>query len=192
MSRDIQLFNQSNLPATHDDLMGGSLGALNSASAGAGPSPMKKIHRLLRGREKWAIGFGIVFALIGAAAGWLTQKPRFISEGVIWIKPIIPSLMQSDKVMPFYSYYVQSQTAILVSPRVLERAVQSNEWKATGLPSNSETIATLKQELDVAYAKNSQHIKVGYTDEKPEVAQAAVRSVIQAYASLYDTPTARR
>ena len=187
MSRDIQLFNQSNLPATHDDLMGGgSLGALNSGPAGGGQSPMKKIHRLLRGREKWAIGLGIVCALIGAAAGWFTQKPRYISEGVIWIKPIIPSLMQSDKVMPFYSYYVQSQTAILVSPRVLERAVQSNEWKSTGLPSNSETIATLKQELDVAYAKNSQHIKVGYTDEKPEVAQAAVKSVIQAYASLYD------
>ncbi|HYO11380.1 MAG TPA: AAA family ATPase [Tepidisphaeraceae bacterium] len=191
MSRDIQLFNQTHLPATQDELLGSTgLGMPSAARGGgggdAGPSPIKKLQRLLRGREKLAIGLALCGALLGAAAGWLTQRPQWMSSGVIWIKPIIPNLMSSDKVMPFYSYYVQSQTAILTSPRVLDRAVQSNDWKATGLPGNSETVATIKQELSVNYAKNSQHILVSYTDDRPDIAQAAVRSVIQAYAALYD------
>jgi capsular exopolysaccharide synthesis family protein len=184
MSRDIQLFNSSSLPATQDDLYeGGGLGPAGGGNAPA--SPVKKLQRMLRGREKLAIVLGIFGALIGVSVGWLSQKPQWVSNGVIWIRPIIPSLLQSDKVMPFYSYYVQSQTAIITSPQVLNRAVQSNDWKATGLPANSESVGLLKQELTVAYAKNSQHILVSYTDEKPEIAQAAVRSVVLAYKGIY-------
>ena len=187
MSRDIQLYSASTLPATQDDLFNANaLGAPNALNGGTPPpSPVKKIQRLLRGREKLAIVLGLCGAVLGGTVGWLSQKPQWISNGVVWIRPVIPRLLDSDKVMPFYQYYVQSQTAILTGPRVLERAVQSNDWRSTGLPSSTDSIATLKQNLDVTYAKNSQHILVDYTDEKPEVAQAAVRSVIQAYASLY-------
>jgi len=195
MSRDIQIYNQghSHLPQTQDDLfranaLGMPSAGGNSAAAAAADSqnsPLRKIQRLLRGREKLAITLAVCGALIGGVVGWFSQKPQWVSSGVVWIRPIIPSLSQSDKVMPFYQYYVQSQTAIISGPRVLERAVQSNEWKAAGLPANSDSIATIKQELDVVYAKNSQHILVSYTDVRPEVAQAAVRSVIQAYRDIY-------
>ena len=189
MSRDIQIYNQSHLPAMQDDLFHanalGVPGAAGRNGNGNENSPLRKVQRLLRGREKLAIGLAVCGMLIGAVAGWLSQKPQFVSSGVVWIRPIIPSLLQSDKVMPFYQYFVQSQTAIISSPRVLDRAVQSNEWKATGLPANSESVATIKEELNVVYAKNSQHILVSYTDVRPEVAQAAVRSVIQAYRDIY-------
>ena len=191
MSREIQIFNQSHLPATQDDLFhANALGMPGAAGRGgadnnAHGSPLRKLQRLLRGREKLAIGLAVCGLMIGAVVGWFSQKPTWVSSGVVWIRPIIPRLLDSDKVMPFYQYYVQSQTAILTGPRVLERAVQSNEWKATGLPSNSESVALIKQELDVVYAKNSQHILVSYSDERPEVAQAAVRSVIQSYRDIY-------
>ncbi len=187
MSRDITLFNQSNLPATQEEMLASTALAMPGAGAAANPnqSPMKKLQRLLRGREKLAITLGLCGALIGGAVGWLSQKPQWISNGVVWIRPIIPSLLQSEKVMPFYSYYVQSQTAILTSPQVLQRAVQSDDWKATGLPGDSDQMATLKQNLDVTYAKNSQHILIDYIDPRPDVAQAAVKSVIKAYSSMY-------
>jgi capsular exopolysaccharide synthesis family protein len=146
---------------------------------------MKKIHRLLRGREKVAITLAILFALAGAAAGWLSQKPQYMATGTIQIHPIIPSLAQSEHVMPFYNYFVQSQTAIITSPNVLNRAAQSNEWKATGLPSNSDGGALIKQNLEVTYAKNSQHILIDYIDDRADVAQAAVHSVIKAYQAGY-------
>jgi Mrp family chromosome partitioning ATPase/uncharacterized protein involved in exopolysaccharide biosynthesis len=188
MSRDIQLFQQQqHLPATPDDLLGSSaLGAANARGGNDPGSPIKKLQRLLRGREKLAITFGIMFALAGAFAGWMSQKPQFVSSGVLWIKPNIPSLELSDRVMPFYTYYVQSQTQILLSPPVLQKAVQSTEWKNSGLPANNDSIALLKTNLVVTYPKNSQNILVSYTDERAEVAQAAVRSVIGAYRSIYN------
>jgi capsular exopolysaccharide synthesis family protein len=180
----MQLYNQSHLPAVPDDMLGSTaLGPVGGASAG--PSPMKKIHRLLRGREKVAITLAILFALAGAAAGWLSQKPQYMATGTIQIHPIIPSLAQSEHVMPFYNYFVQSQTAIITSPNVLNRAAQSNEWKATGLPSNSDGGALIKQNLEVTYAKNSQHILIDYIDDRADVAQAAVHSVIKAYQAGY-------
>ena len=180
MSRDIQLFNQSHLPATQDEILS------PAALVAPAQTPVKKIQRLLRGREKAAIWLAVMGALIGAMVGWFSQKPQWISNGVIWIRPIIPSLLQSDKVMPFYQYYVQSQTAILTGPQVLSRAVQSNDWRSTGIPGDTDTIATIKQNINVNYAKNSQHILVDYTDERPDVAQAAVKSIVHASQALYN------
>ncbi|MEO6435288.1 MAG: hypothetical protein ABIP55_05950, partial [Tepidisphaeraceae bacterium] len=188
MSRDIQLFNPSHLPATQEDFFNPSAALGMPGAAGGNPpggSPIKKIQRLLRGREKLAITLGVIGAVIGVTVGWLSQKTQFVSNGVVWIRPVIPRLLDSDKVMPFYVQYVQSQTAIITSPYVLERAVHSSEWKATGLPANSESVALLKQELSVVYPKNSQHILVSYTDEKADVVQAAVRSVVHSYRDLY-------
>src|SRR5262249_61994025 len=118
MSRDIQLYttpNTSTLPAAPDDLFHGAGTALGAHTGGlAGPpppSPPKNIQRLLRGREKLAIVLGLICAIVGGSVGWLSQRPQFISKGVVQIRPMIPRLLDSDKVMPFYTYYVQSQTA---------------------------------------------------------------------------------
>jgi len=188
----MQLFSASgasNLPASQEELyqQTTSLGMPGAGGVASPPpvSPMKKIQRLLRGREKLAVTLGICGAIIGLLVGWFSQKPQYISNGVVWIRPIIPRLLDSDKVMPFYTQYIQSQCAILVGPRVLERAVQSNEWKATGLPANSDSVAYLTQTLDVQSPKNTQHIMVDLIDDKPKVAQAGVRSVIQSYAAIY-------
>ena len=112
-SRDIQLYatpgNPGSLPAAPDELFHGAgttaLGAHTGfTGAPPPPSPLKKIQRLLRGREKLAIFLGLTCAIIGGCVGWLSQRPQFVSKGVVWIKPIIPRLLDSDKVMPFYTF----------------------------------------------------------------------------------------
>src|SRR5262245_21042203 len=108
MSRDIQLFHASHLPAAQDDLFNAhALGMPgNGGPAGAGgngippKTPLKKIQQLLRGREKLAIGLGVACAIIGAIAGWVSQKQQFVSNGVVWIRPIIPRLLEAERVMP--------------------------------------------------------------------------------------------
>src|SRR4051812_12645676 len=161
MSRDITLFQPSNLPAAPDDLWHSST-ALGPAGGQQPqtPSPMKKVHRLLRGRWGLAITLAIIGAVLGAVGGFISQKPKFASTGLIWIKPNIPSLMQSDRVMPFYTLYVQGQAAMIGNQRILEKAVQSEEWRSTGLPANDEMIAMLKDNLEVSYTKNTQHVQV--------------------------------
>src|SRR3954466_13125056 len=108
MSREIALLSPNaanSLPAAPEDLFhtGSALGA-PALAAPPQVSPLKKVQRLLRGRMGLAITLGIIFAIAGGIGGWMAVKPQFISEGVIWIKPNIPSLTSADKVVPFYSY----------------------------------------------------------------------------------------
>jgi capsular exopolysaccharide synthesis family protein len=187
MSRDIQLYTTGShlpvIPSQEDSFNLNSLGLPGGAPQTA--SPLKKIQRLLRGREKLAVLLGVCGALAGITIGWMSQKPQFASNGVIMIRPVMPSLLEKDAVMPLYQQFVLTQTAVLTGPRVLNKAVNSNEWKAAGQKSDTDAMITLKQNLDVDYPKNSEHIFVNYTDPDPKVAQAAVQSVIHAYSALY-------
>ncbi len=77
--------------------------------------------------------------------------------------------------MPFYQYYLQRQATIMTSPPVLQKAVQSSEWKATGLAQRLRQHRNDQAESrTLTYPKNSQHILVDYTDDRADVAQAAV------------------
>src|SRR5207248_10888300 len=94
MSHDIHLFNTPNLPALGED-------PLHSMALGAPlappPSPIRKVQRLLRGRYLLAVVLALICGLIGAAWGWKSQKPKFSSDGIIWIKPVIPAITSKDR-----------------------------------------------------------------------------------------------
>ena len=102
----------------------------------------------------------------------------------------------TDKVMPFYNYYVATQATEFspAPPRVLEKAVQSNDWQATGQSSGPESIAWLKQGLEVTYAKNSQHIAVDITQSDEHDADASGRERLSSRRITRSTPmpTGRR
>jgi succinoglycan biosynthesis transport protein ExoP len=184
MSHDIQLFSNPNLPAVQDDGWGNSSTALGP-SMGNPASPIRKVQRLLRGKYMWAVAFGIIGAVAGAVFGWSTQKQKWSSDGIVCIKPVIPSISSSEKVVPFYDKFVQSQVNVIASEHVLTRAVEGPDWKATGLAGGADGVSNLKRNLDIEYLRGTQHIRVTVVDEKPDAAQNAVRAVVRAYSALY-------
>ncbi len=183
MSHDIQLYTSSNLPVTQDD-WGHSATALGPA-LGQQPSPMKKVQRLLRGRFVLATVLAIGGAIAGAIFGWRSESVKWESDAIACIKPVIPSITSSDKVVPFYDKFVQSQVNVIDSERVLDRAIEDVTWKAAGLPSGADGLAFVKKGLDVEYLRGTQNIQVSFIDEDPSVAQNVVRSVVHAYQALY-------
>jgi len=184
MSHDIQLYSPSNLPVTADDPWGQSSSALTTALPPQA-SPMRKVQRLLRGRYLLAVSLAILGAIFGAIYGYQSQTPKFSSDATVCIKPVIPSILTNDKTVPFYDKFVQSQVNVIASQRVLEKATHSPEWKETQLGSDADMISALKQDLDIKYLINTQHIRVTYRHERPETAQAVVKAVIHAYTLLY-------
>ena len=52
---------------------------------GASATPLKKVHRLLRGRYVIAFVLALIGAAAGGAAGYLSQKPSYGSTGIISI-----------------------------------------------------------------------------------------------------------
>ncbi|HEX8524683.1 MAG TPA: AAA family ATPase [Tepidisphaeraceae bacterium] len=183
MSHDIQLYTNPNLPAVGDDWSQNST-ALGPVLGQQG-SPIKKVQRLLRGRYLLTGLLAIGGAVAGAMFGWNSQSAKWGSDGIICIKPVIPSISTTERTIQFYDKFVQSQVDVIDSERVLNRAVASPEYTVTQLPTGSEGASKLKRDLDIEYIRGTQHIRVSFKDEKPEVAQNVVRAVIRAYSSLY-------
>lgn len=177
MTNEIQI-QPSGLPA-QADLWG------QPTSAQPQTPPLKKIHRLLRGRYPLVIILSLVCAVVGGVLGYKLPPVTYQSNGLVEIKPFMPSILDFDRVMPMYNSYVTTQSQMLSSQRVLEAAINSEDWKRHHPGSGIDDLAKITQNLDVQNVRNSQLVRVSYTDEKPEAAQGAVRAIINAYMSLY-------
>ncbi|CAN5609441.1 hypothetical protein BH10PLA1_BH10PLA1_05310 [soil metagenome] len=179
MSQDIQLSSMSPMPPQGDYF---------PPSGGSGPAPtaanpLKQFHKLLRGRYPIVILLALIFGAAGGAAGWILPKPQFMATGQIMLSPLIRNLNDADKVMPMFSAYVNVQTQVLASPRLIQAALQRQQWKDTGKPTSSDFVGYFLQNLLIDSPKNSQLLTISYTDPVDSVASAAGGSLIDAYIS---------
>jgi Mrp family chromosome partitioning ATPase len=157
-------------------------------AASKGQNPLLLIHSLLRGRYKWAIPLALVLGIIGGLVGYRVRPARYRSVGLIRIKAIVPKVLYSSEqnsVMPMFDAFVQSQVMLIQSQRLVDMAMQKSEWQAQGRGMSPEASARFVNALEVVHPKSSEIIQVSFVDENPDVATAAVRSVIDAYQKVY-------
>jgi capsular exopolysaccharide synthesis family protein len=195
MSQDIQLANGNGsypgttgagVPAPYVDPFAANMGG-GPGGPQQGPTPLQKIHRTLRGRYGLAIGLAVAGAAMGALAGYLSQQPGYKSVGMVEINPVIPTGDRIEPIMPMYQQYVQKQAAILQSQRVLQEAVKRKEWKEHHPDLDwKDSLKALAENLEVKTAPSSPLIIVSYTDAKQDVAQGAVKAVIDSYETIYN------
>lgn len=193
MNNDIQM-NYGNPPASGDYWTAGQNAvAAPSPVSVSGPaparSPMKRAHRLLRGRYPLAIVLATVGAVVGAAVGYSLLQPKFQSEAMIQISSQITTPNSVDITMPMYRDYMVSQTSIIGSTRVIEQAIDSKQFKDAwhsaypGQPLPSE--ADFGLALDASLVNNSNLIKVSFSSKYKAVAEAGTRATVAAYWQLY-------
>lgn len=149
------------------------------------PQPLHKIHLLLRGRYKFAITLSILCAFLLAAAGYFLPKPQFRSDGLIEIKPNIPSLKDTTIVMPLYTQYVESQVNFILGQRVIDSAMETPWWKPYSIGLDPKGKKEFAEKLDAEYLHGTFLVRVSFTDPNPERAQAAVKAVIKSYSDTY-------
>ncbi|CAA9430044.1 MAG: hypothetical protein AVDCRST_MAG64-3417, partial [uncultured Phycisphaerae bacterium] len=195
MSNEIQLSSlggglpaQPGMPGTGGGL-GGYYGAGPAAPA-TDENPLRKLHKLLRGRYLLAFVLGLLGAAGGAAAGYLSQKPVLKAEGMIEIRPVIINT-NDDKVMVMFSSYIQSQIGKLMSDTLVKQAMRDPRWqKVRPGPVNDAAVGAFLEKLSVTLPpKSSTLILVSYSENAPDadlVAPAAVTSLIDAYKADYD------
>ncbi|HEY8667790.1 MAG TPA: AAA family ATPase [Tepidisphaeraceae bacterium] len=181
MSNEIEIRRDNRLPAQADDIWSNPPAAAGEAQQ----APFKKIHRLLRGRYLLTLTLALICGMGGAAAGYLSQKPTYRSDGLIEIKPVIENLGRVDIVMPMYKAFVLSQVAILKGQQVMQTAMESPEWKQLKRGATKEEKAQFIESLEVAYLTDSSLIRVTYTDTDQEAAPMAVKAIINAYMDKY-------
>ena len=89
-------------------------------------------HRLLRGRYRWAVGLGLGLAVVGAYLGGTLPRATYVSRGMIEIAPRAPRVLDEIEdrgMLPMFDTYIFSQAAIAGSRRVVDLAMQSEEWR---------------------------------------------------------------
>ncbi len=151
-------------------------------------NPLLLIHKLLRGRYVLAALLAIVLGPLGGAAGYWAVNLEYTSNSIIRIAPQLPKILtdtDQTSMLPMFDSYLQTQVSLLSSPRVIEMAMQSDLWQEMGGGYSIEALPEFMESLSVTQPRNSQLIYVGFSDTDRVRAQAATKSVVSAYMSVY-------
>jgi succinoglycan biosynthesis transport protein ExoP len=184
MSQDIQLSTSTG--------GGADYWTQGQAAVGAAPprqSPLKKAHRLLRGRYPLALLLAAIGAVGGAVGGYVAMPTKFQSDGAIIINPVVTTSTLNDTYIPMMASYIGSQSAIIESQSVAEEALTDQRFKDAwstnypGVPLMS--VNDFVSSVDAVKTKTGTVITVSFTDRNKEVAKAGAQAVITAYMKLY-------
>jgi Mrp family chromosome partitioning ATPase len=146
---------------------------------------LQKIHRLMRGRYKWAILLG---ALLGAGLGYMgfrTGETTYQSAGLIRIMPVVPKLfytVDEKGQMPAFDTYMDGQMVVIKSQRVLMQALDDPKaWEKVSLPIET-ALQTLMKNVQVS--RQGEMIWVKAVAPNPDLAMAMSTAVCHAYELL--------
>jgi len=154
----------------------------------AAPNPILRIHRRLRGRYPLAIVLGVVFATVGGVIGYKAVQPKFASAGIVEVKPAVEKLLydtEQNQMLPNFEAFVSAQAEYLGSERILRKAAQAEKLRGLGWPIGDKGIERLSNNLMVYRAPRGQTIQVTVADTNPQLAQAGVNAILEAYEAIY-------
>lgn len=146
------------------------------------------VNDRLTGRWKFAIPLGIILAALAATAGYHSTEPKYESSGMIRIAPKITPIMRDTAetgVMPFYSNYVQTQSRLIGSQRVIERALQHLDLSALPWGSRNQALREIQRGVSVRADRQSELIMISFQSDSAIVSQTVVNAIIRAYDELY-------
>jgi capsular exopolysaccharide synthesis family protein len=166
-----------------------AVGAAPAAGGHAAQSPLKKIHRLLRGRYPLALFLVLAGGLAGAMAGFVLLEPKFQSEGLIQVNPEVITGNVTDLTTPMIGMKMASITDVITSTGVAEYALADPNfiaaWKKAYPGVDIMAPVDFAAALEAEHVKNSFNIMVTFIDKNKDVAQAGTRAAIKAYLDHY-------
>ena len=149
------------------------------------------VHRALRGRYWIVVPAALLCAAAGALFGWRTQKPIYKSDGSVQVmykldSPFLRNTSSSrNEGLPMYEEFLMTQTYVITSRNVVNRALKYKDWMDTGRGDNALVVKQFVENLIVEHPRQTQAIHIAYMDNDPGVAAAAVRSITHAYEEMY-------
>src|SRR5262245_25371593 len=146
-----------------------------------------RVHRLLRGRYAYVLTLGAVGAIAGAILGYKATVPKYQSVGMIRIKsPQVKVYITPENQNQPPTRDVSSVAQYLKEPRVIERAMNSDEWKRTGRGQGPDAKDEFRDSLRVETDYNApEWIYVKFTDKVAGVAKVAVEQTIRSFIDIH-------
>jgi capsular exopolysaccharide synthesis family protein len=174
-----------------------------SNTQSAKPSPMQKIHRLLRGRYSMAITLAAIGAVFGGVGGYMALPPKFESAGVVEVNPIVIGITPGENITPMLTMFIQTEVGKIQGSDVAEMAMKDpafvDAWQkaypnlmTTAQLDNGKTVAVPQlatadfiAAVDPEHVKNGYLIRVAFTDKNKQVAEAGCHAVLAAFMALH-------
>jgi Mrp family chromosome partitioning ATPase len=179
MSNEMQIRPADQLPDVADPF-----GGVEARSAAE--SIFARAHRVLRGRYKWCLLLGTLLAGGLATAAFFLIRVQWASTGVLQVKIsqkvvlyLTPESQRGDDTLK------ETQMALIRSQRVIELAMQSEDWVSLKRRNDDQAINDFRKTLTLDSTPRSEVVFVTFTDPDPKAASAAVKSVLASYNKLY-------
>ena len=144
-----------------------------------------RVHSFLRGRYLILILAMTVLGIAAGVGGYKAGKKTFRSVGQIRVAPTLPKVLYGDDdkgMMPMFDSFVETQTMLLRSPRVLELAMDDPAWQKVKSGKSDDDRMEFRDSFGIT--RDSEIIEVTYDSGDPAVSTAAVSALIQAYQRL--------
>jgi capsular exopolysaccharide synthesis family protein len=184
MTNEMQLAQAAGLPVPSHDMA-----TVQHGNQQGKPVGLKRIHRLMRGRYPLVITLGLLFGVAGGLMGFLSSQPIYTSAFTVEIVPQVqtPSNLYGD-VIPGYNLFLQSQVAVLKSYEIVQRALDEDEWKATGAPRGDDAaMAHFAGGVEAEnYPPDTSMLRISYSDPDKSLALAGAQSLLKAYREFFD------
>jgi Mrp family chromosome partitioning ATPase len=151
-------------------------------------SPYKRIHRMLRGRYRYALPVMLLVAAAAAAYGYRTQDRIYRSVGSIDVAPTLPQVItetDTNEPLQMYAEYLQSQVLLLDSRPVIALALADPDLKAAFDGRKPPSIDAFGAGLTVEHPVDTESLQITYKSTNPVIAAASVKAVISAYLATY-------
>jgi len=154
----------------------------------ANQNPLLLVHKLLRGRYVWAIVLAAVLGAGAAAVGYKALPLEYESTSTIRIAPVLPKVLfenEENAMIPMFDSFVQTQVSLIQSRRVIDMAMQSDEWTGVGGDYSIESLQEFSESITVTQPKNSQLVMVQCSANDPTRARAMTKALVDAYMTIY-------
>ncbi len=162
------------------------------AGAAHETSPMEflhRVHRLFRGRYVLALVLAGLGGAAGVIGGYGAAKPMYSSLGQVRIrtpKPLVYADLPGNS--QFFNVYAfaKGQSKLIQEGRVIDRAMQSQEWRALGRVFNESERDRFIDSLRVTVDREeADWIAVRFLDRDREASRVAVEQVLRSYKEIY-------
>lgn len=151
---------------------------------------LKLLHRQLRGRYLIAAILAILGGGGGGIAGYLSQTPKYKCDGLVRIRAVMPTANPTGtdytQTMPMLNSYVNTQANLLQHPRVIAKAMGSDDWRSLKRGTDPLSERNFRASLRVNTSHETPElIFVSFTDIDPRAAKIGLDEVLRAYNEIF-------
>ena len=127
----------------------------------------------------------LVVAVILAAVVWFTIKPLYRVSANVRVAPVVRSILFDDEetdISRQFNVYIATQAQAMVSPTVLESAVQLDELKSIpSIAASPDAAAILAGRIAVEQVRGTQLLSVSMTGENAQELVKILTGVLKTY-----------